>query len=80
MITLDAIHEAAIERACQIDRQYFAAHPGERRRIREAIPHESCSPVGYCVDGQGDWYIETTLLAEGVRARRWVRLPKAGAA
>jgi hypothetical protein len=70
--TLDPFHEAACEAACDADRAYVRAHPGERSYQRQAVEHELCPLVGElgCVDLVG--MIEVTFLAPGVRMRELV--------
>lgn len=45
MNPIRALHSKAIERACNLDRAWFAAHPGCSYRLRDPLPMEFNGPL-----------------------------------
>ena len=68
---LDAAHEAAMERACALDRRYFAEHPDELRYVRSPVDHEVCIPGAACQRIAG-YLVDVVQFAPGLRARALV--------
>ena len=65
-LTLDPIHEAAVENAMILDRGH--AEAGERSWRRLALPHEMCEPFGIC---SPSWplLVDVLVLDDGIRLR-----------
>lgn len=53
--------DSPLDIANKIDREFFATHPGVKRRVRLAVPGEVPLP--------GDHLVEVIELAPGVRLR-----------
>jgi hypothetical protein len=65
-VEVDAVHEAAIEAACDLDRSWFERHPETTTYVRPALEHEACVPGGPCVHYRR---VQVWQVAPGVRAR-----------
>lgn len=62
-------HGHVTDFVCDIDRRFFAEHPGVRTYRRPAVDHELCTPGGPCWDHAAVSVIVTEL-QPGMRARR----------
>jgi hypothetical protein len=56
----------AIEEACDLDRAWFADHPGEDYYVREPVRHETCLPGYPC---RQPWLIAVSSYGPGLRSR-----------
>ena len=63
----DALHEAAIEAACDLDREYADRHPNVREYVRPALEHEMCLPGYACTYPV---LMRVVFIEPGVRARQ----------
>jgi hypothetical protein len=75
---LSPLHEAAVERACDLDRAYLALHPDAGRYVRPLIAHEICVPGRPCAPTGG--HVMVYFIGRGFRARLRVELPAAALA
>jgi len=75
---LSPLHEAAVERACDLDRAYLAFHPDAGRYVRPLIAHEICVPGRPCAPTGG--HVMVYFIGRGFRARLRVELPAAALA
>lgn len=74
LISESDLDRAAVDRATQDDRRWFAEHPGRSCRVRPAYPGEA--PLHEAPPGHA-WVVSVLLKAPGARLRRFeaVELP-----
>ena len=75
-ITLDQLHDEAVDLASEADRVWFEEHPDDDQRVRLPVPHEACPAFGYCLPVDG-WVVRVVQLVPGVRARQVIPVTEA---
>ena len=60
----------ALDRTVEDDRRWFAAHPGEHRRVRPITPPEVVEAELFLNGWRPNGYVVVTQLQPGVRVRR----------
>jgi hypothetical protein len=66
LVEVDALHAAAIEAACDLDRAWFERHPEVRTYVRPALEHEACIPGQPC---RSYALMQVCQVEPGLRAR-----------
>ena len=65
-VRVDALHAAAIEAACDLDRGWFERHPDAVTYVRPALDHEASVPSGPC---RSLALVQVGQIEPGLRAR-----------